>query len=313
MFIFDYKCVDSCPFVAEYINIINVQKFCVKNCNSISLYNILSSKQCTNNCKNISKYLIKNNCFDRCIYEFPYKYEGENENSCHKNCSEIGLLTNIVTDTCVSNCKNLGAIRYNNICVSSCPYNAIYTYSTSDENYCLKSCILYGQASNGITCDEDFCTMNCEEYGLIVNYQTNMCENSDLVCQNGKFKNYLNKSCVENCPDEIIFIKDNYLVKKCEKLYYEDNNGNKICINNCSGDYPFLIINQKKCVSSFNSINNYQLNGFNICYSQCNEQAVIQRLAIITKNIFSNSFQICINNDNTKTENDCVTECLRPF
>ena len=74
-----------------------------------------------------------------------------------------------------------------------------------------------------------------------------------------------------------------------------------------------MIINHKKCVSSCDSINNYQLNGYNICFSKCNEQSVIPRHLVITKNIFSNCVQTCKNNDNTKSEQDCAKDCLRPF
>ena len=342
--IFDDKCVNSCPPAANYINTVNDKKFCVKNCNSLGLYNLLSEKACTDNCKKNSKYLIKGNCANKCITEFPILYESENENYCVKNCAEIGLLTDITNSKCIPNCKNSGYYLYEDRCVSSCPYNVRFMYSTSTENYCVKSCTSVGLVANDLTCiesscksigktlingmcyqcpagyafkiigdTEDICTTNCAEYGLIPDYVNNKCIPVSNSCPSGQFKDLINNSCVDKCPEKINFVEDNFCVKKCEKFYYEDNNGNKICINQCSGSYPYMVINQKKCVSSCSSINNYQLNGYNICYSKCNDQSIIPKFNFMTKNIFSTCVQNCLNNDNTKTENDCEKDCLRPY
>ena len=344
MAIFNNRCVNTCPNASPYINIIGSNKFCVKNCNSLGLYNIISGKTCTDNCKKNSKYLIEGNCIDKCISEFPTIYETEDESHCIKKCSDIGLLTDISTGTCVSNCKNLGKIKYEDRCITECPQNVKYTYSTNEENYCVKSCAPYGQVTNELKCvestckkmgktlvngvcvtcyatiaykvvgiDEDFCTPDCAEYGLVPNYQTNLCVTMDLSCSNGKFKNYLTKSCVNKCPEEINFVQDSSCVKNCEKFFYVDDNNNKICTYTCSGKYPYMIINTKQCVSSCASIDNYQLNGYNICYSRCNEQSVIPRNIILTKDIFTSCVQNCMNNDNTKNEQDCTNECLKPF
>ena len=88
--------------------------------------------------KKLGKYLSEGICFDSCISEFPYKYEGEEENLCVKNCSELGLLADIKNKICVPNCKNIGRIRYEDRCVSICPFNVAFTYSTSEENYCVE-------------------------------------------------------------------------------------------------------------------------------------------------------------------------------
>ena len=342
--IFDNMCVNSCPQAAQYINDMDNNKYCVKNCNELGLYNIISQKLCTDNCKKNSKYLAEGNCFDKCISEYPSVYETEEENYCIKQCSDVGLLTDVSDGSCISNCKNAGKIKYEDRCINECPFNVKYTYSTNEENYCVKSCTTYGQVPNDLKCvestcksmgktlingicmacpegvgfkirgiDEDYCTPDCSEFGLIPNYQTNLCETINFSCESGKFKNYLTGTCVDKCPDEFNFIQDSGCVKQCEKFYYEDNNHNKICINSCTGNYPYMVINQKRCVSSCNEINNYQLYGYNICYSKCNEQSVIPRYNILTRNIFSTCIQNCINNDNTKNEQDCSNDCLLPF
>jgi hypothetical protein len=69
---------------------------------------MINEMTCTDNCKKYSLYLLDNNCFYSCPSESPYKYRGENEYTCHKNCSEIGLLTDIENKICVSNCRNIG-------------------------------------------------------------------------------------------------------------------------------------------------------------------------------------------------------------
>ena len=97
------------------------------------------------------------NCIDKCISEYPSIYLAENENHCIKKCSDVGLLTDISDDSCVTNCKNLGKIRYEDRCITKCPFNVKYTYSTNEENYCVKSCIPYGQVPNDLTCAESTC------------------------------------------------------------------------------------------------------------------------------------------------------------
>ena len=121
----------------------------------------------------------------------------------------------------------------------------------------------------------------------------------------------MNKACVDKCPDEIPYVKEGVCIKQCEKFYYEDEQGNKICIDDCSS--KFILVNQGKCVSSCDEINNYKLNGYNICFSKCNELSLIQRYNFLTKDIFSSCVENCQINDNTKTENICIKECLLPF
>ena len=344
LYIFNNMCVDSCPPAAEFTNIVDGEKYCVKNCNSIGLYNVLSEKICSNNCKKKAKYLSEGICFDSCISEFPYKYEGEEENLCVKNCSELGLLADIKNKICVPNCKNIGRIRYEDRCVSSCPFNVAFTYSTSEENYCVESCTSYGQTNSDLTCteltcraqgktlfngkcylcpeghgfkisgtNEDFCTTRCAEYGLIEDYPTSSCISGSLSCSSGKFKDFINNKCVDQCPDEIPYIKNSICLKQCDQYYYEDINGNKICTDKCIENNKYLIVNQKKCVDSCSSIGNYQLNGYNICYSKCNEKSILQRFNYMTKNLFSTCVTNCMNNDNTKSQNDCIEDCSKPF
>lgn len=240
--------------------------------------------------------------------------------------------------------KNEGKIRYEDRCVSACPFNVKFKLSTNEENYCVESCSLYGQTNNDLVCteqacrdqgktlingmcykcpegfafkvhgdNEDYCTTLCAEYGLVEDYQTSSCIDKTLNSQTGKLKDFLNNKCVDKCPDEIPYIKNSICVKKCDKYFSEDLNGNKICIDKCIENNKYLIINQGKCVDSCDSINNYQLNNYNICYSKCNQKSVLKRFNLMTKNLFSNCVNICMNEDNTKTENDCIEDCLRPF
>ena len=344
LYIFDNKCVNTCPRVALYVNIVDENKFCVKNCKTLGLYNLISEKQCTNNCKKNSQYLFEGNCFKSCISEAPYIYLAEDENICTNDCSKYGLLFDIDNIKCVNNCKSIGKIRYENRCISQCPFNVKFKYSTSEEDYCVEDCVSYGQKNVGLICteetcksqgkalfndictsclegftfkivgdNEDFCTLECGDWGLIPNYKTSKCESKYMSCSGGTFKDVLNNNCVNKCPNDRPYIKDSFCVKNCENFFYEDNNGNKYCVDSCSGNYKYMIINQGKCVSSCSNMNNYQLNGYNICYSNCNEQSIIQRYHRFTKNIFSSCVQTCLNNDNTKTENDCSNNCLKPF
>lgn len=344
LYIFDNKCASTCPIVALYANIINDKKFCVNNCKSLGLYNLISEKQCTNNCKKNSQYLFQGNCFKSCISEAPYIYETEDENICTKDCSKYGLLFDIDNIKCVNNCKNLGKIRHEDRCVSSCPFTARFKYSTPEENYCVENCVTYGQRNAGLICteascksqgkalfnnicvsclegflfkivgeNEDFCTLECTDWGLVPNFLTSRCEVRSFSCSGGTFRDVSTNNCVSKCPNERPYVKDSFCIKNCENFYYEDNNGNKFCVDSCSGSYQYMIINQGKCVSSCENMNNYQLNGYNICYSNCNEQSIIQRYHRFTKNIFSQCVQSCLNNDNTKTEEDCSNDCLKPF
>ena len=337
-------CVSSCPKAGVYIYTVGENKHCIKNCNDYRLYNVISQKQCTDNCKRISQYLYDGICLTTCISEAPYIYEGGDENICTKNCSKYGLLLDIDSAKCVSNCKTIGKIRYEDRCVSSCPFNVKFKYSTSEEDYCVKSCDLYGLKNSGLSCteqscksqgkyfmngicvnclegysfkvirdNEDFCTLNCGEYGLVPDFKTSKCIDSVMTCSSGQFKNYLTNACVNKCPDELPFIEDNICIKKCENFYYEDSQGNKKCIDSCSGTYKYMIINLGKCVSSCEDTNNYQLNGYDICYSDCNYKSEIPRYYKFTKNIFSICVQNCLNNDNTKQENDCINDCSKPF
>lgn len=341
------KCIKSCPNTALYVNKIENNKYCVKDCHELGLYNVINDKICTDNCKKKTQYLAFNNCFQTCGNIVPYKYEDENEYSCHKNCSEIGLLTDLTLELCTTNCKKTGKKLFGNICVTECPLNSKYIYTTNDEDYCVKSCSLYNQKSVystkseisciGLSCkennlflfndmcmncpsitfkvygaNENFCTTNCAEFGLIEDYTTSTCiiDNS-LTCTDSQFKNYMAHNCVNKCPNNIPFVQDSICVKKCEKYFYEDANGNKICTNDCSD--KFILVNEGKCISSCDSINNYQLNGYNLCFSKCNEHSFIPRYDTLTQNIFSKCVVNCENNDNTKQEDDCIKECLIPF
>ena len=351
-YIFDgNKCLTSCPNPKQYVNIIDNKKYCVNNCHEFGLYNLLNEMTCTDNCKKYMKYLAFDNCFKACPIDAPYVYEGEDEYKCFKNCSEIGLLTDLGLNRCTTNCKNTGKKLLGTNCVSSCPITDKYIYSTDEEEYCVPSCALYNQksilspsASSDIPCiglsckeqnyflfnnmcmncpssftfkvygeDENFCTMKCEEYGLVASFSTLKCVNDISLdsCESTKFKDFLNKQCADKCPDEIPFVKNGVCVKQCEKFYYEDTQGNKICTNDCSGKY--ILVKEGKCISSCDEINNYQLNGYNICFSKCNEHSLIQRHNFLTKDIFSSCVESCQTNDNTKEENECIKECLMPF
>jgi len=103
LYIFRNFCIGSCPMVAPYVNKVNGLKFCVQNCHDLNLYNRPDNRNCVDNCKKYSKFLYKSNCYNSCPSMAPYKYYGEEENTCHKNCEEIGLKTNIVDNTCNNN------------------------------------------------------------------------------------------------------------------------------------------------------------------------------------------------------------------
>ena len=349
--IFENKCLNNCPISSAYINEIDNKKYCIKNCHLFGLYNMINEMTCTDNCKKYSLYLLDNNCFYSCPSESPYKYNGESEYTCHKNCDEVGLLTDIEDKICVSNCKNRGKKNLDNRCISYCPTSHKYIFSENEnEDYCVKNCSIFNQRSiysiddeikciggtckeNGLSLlndvclqcpfgltfvvkgiNENICTENCNEYGLVPHYSNSSCINSNtltLSCSSDEFKDFINKRCTNKCPEELSFVHNSICVKRCEKYYYEDSNGNKICIDDCNSKY--IIVNQGKCISSCQSIDNYQLNGFNICFSYCNEHSIIQRYNFLTKDIFSKCIQNCLNNDNTKNKDDCTKDCLRPF
>ena len=281
--------------------------------------------------------------------EAPYYNEGELENTCHKNCEEIGLLNNIYDHVCVKNCKNIGKRKYENRCVKTCPRNAFYVYETDEESYCVKDCSEYNQKAiftshssdeffcTGLSCKEqgktlynnfcincpnylmfkvigdkeNFCTMNCAEFGLIEDFNSVSCKNDNSLECSGKYKDFLNKKCVDKCPDEIPYVSGDKCVKNCQKFFIEDSKGNKICTENC-GD-KFILINGKKCVSNCDYINQYKLYGYNICFSNCNENSIIPRYNILTKDIFFGCVENCLSNDNTKEEEECIYICRQPF
>ena len=350
-YIFDgNKCITSCPISKQYVNTIDNKKYCVRNCHEFGLHNVLEEEICSNNCKKYSQYLAFDNCFKSCPQDAPYKYEGEDEYKCYKNCTEIGLYTDLVLKQCTTNCKKSGKKLFGSNCVSTCPITDKYIYSTNEEDYCVSSCALYNQKSIfstatkdiscvGLSCkeqnkflfnnmcmdcpvgstfkiygeNENICAIKCAEYGLVANFASSKCETDNSLdsCDSTKFKDFLNKACVDKCPDEIPYVKEGVCIKQCEKFYYEDEQGNKICIDDCSS--KFILVNQGKCVSSCDEINNYKLNGYNICFSKCNELSLIQRYNFLTKDIFSSCVENCQINDNTKTENICIKECLLPF
>ena len=344
LYIFENMCVSSCPKAGVYINEVGENKYCVKNCHEYGLYNIISQKQCTDNCKQVSQYLYDDNCITSCISEAPYQYEGDDEYICTKNCAKYGLLIDVDNTKCVTNCKILGKVRYEDRCVSSCPFNVKFKYSTNEEDFCVERCDLYGQKNSELSCTEqtcksrghyfmngicvnclegysfkvvgdteDFCTLNCGEYGLVADFKTSKCVISSMSCPSNQFKNFVTQQCVNKCPNDLPYIIDNICIKNCETFYYEDSSGNKRCIDSCSGSYKYMIINIGKCVSSCEDINNYQLNGYDICYSDCNLKSIIPRFYKFTKDIFSSCVQLCLDNDNTKEESDCINDCSRPF
>ena len=349
-FIFEeYKCYQSCTITDPYIYTVNNKRYCVKNCHEVGLYNNLDEMLCVDNCKKYFQYLAFGNCFKSCPQEAPYSYGGEDENKCVKNCSEIGLITNIVNVNCVTNCRKIGLIfKIRSNCISKCPTISKFIYSTEEEDYCVDDCSKYNQRAivsdgNQIRClpktckeqhlalfnkmcmdcplftltvygqDEIYCTINCYEFGMVPNFSTKRCIRDDSLdsCENNKFKDFLNKKCVDKCPKEIPFVQNYTCVKNCEKFFYEDIKGNKICTDDCTGKY--ILGNERQCVSSCEKIKNYQLGEYNICFSDCNEGSIIQRFNILTRYIFLNCVNNCKIKDNTKSENDCVLECLKPF
>ena len=131
-----------------------------------------------------------------------------------------------------------------------------------------------------------------------------------MECGN-QFKDFLNKKCVDKCPNQLPYINDGACIKKCQKFYYEDENGNKFCTKNC--DNKLIFLEENKCLSNCNDNVSYKLHGYNICYSTCNDNSLIPRYNYLTKDIFSKCIENCIERDNTKEEKECITECLRPF
>ena len=107
-------------------------------------------------------------------------YSTSTENYCVKSCTSVGLVANDLT--CIeSSCKSIGKTLINGMCYQCPP----------------------GYAFKIIRDTEDICTTNCTEYGLIPDYVNNKCIPVSNSCSSGQFKDLINNSCVNKCPEKI--------------------------------------------------------------------------------------------------------------
>ena len=265
-------------------------KVCIGDCEIFQLNKIINGED--------------NSCVQKCNIESLYRFETNKDGKLHclKKCEETNVQKYSEKDyKCVSKCLAPDNYVNGNICSDKCPEDMFAEKNEDNEYICKNKCesgdYLY-YYKNDRECikreqciyviqDTKECTSDCSTISdNSINYYY-YDYNDDIL--SGKTNTYDYNTCVNKCPEEKPFLKENnHCAKECNKEtypYYKDDD--KICLEKCPStmykngyiceiDCPkekFLDTKKNECIDSCENDSNdrFYNSGNNICLPKCEE------------------------------------------
>ncbi|XP_061195243.1 proprotein convertase subtilisin/kexin type 5-like [Saccostrea echinata] len=262
-FMYENKCYDSCPSIAQF----TFNNTCFRTCpDNVSLvdeqhYSNDALFVCVENCPGF-KYVLGNQCVLKCPSYKQYHIEGkciscqdigkfDDGKKCADVCPEIGY-----NFRCIKQCP-YGTKLYNKSCVMTCPSDMpVQLHDWKKGYYCEIKC------PSGMFLFDTYCTYNC--YGR---YSRNYVYNDTCVDKCPSQASYLKSfrkysrllyHCVEDCEQGQVKLNKNCYNSCPENYHVFDGN----CVLKCPREVPFIY--RGHCVKN---CSHYKL-GFN-CYDDC--------------------------------------------
>ena len=220
------KCLLSCNIGEGFYIMGDPEKKCYISCgNSVKKYHNYDSNICIENCSSNSN---------------EKKYQKEHDFICYSSCKDIEDGTYIYETNGVCSQTPCELYHINNNGVKSC---------ISSESDCVNKGFIYLK--------ENECVDECNDYKI---YHTEgstsliECLNSIDECANKGYYFYNNnlKQCWSDLPDNS-YINSNRdgkyeVVFLCEKFVYENEYGQKTCINNCKDIGYYFFSDKNECI-----------------------------------------------------------------
>ena len=293
-------------------------KICVISCDKFQVTNIINDEN--------------NSCVEKCdnnsLYKFETKYE-DGSLHCSLKCNTETKYSE-ADYKCVDICKEPYNYVYENKCLDECPSDKFAQINNVNEYECKDKCEggypyyyqkdrkCIDKCNNYIIPETNECTSNCLSIPGSIKYYFYDYYGNDEEILTGSTRSYEYNACVNNCPDDKPFLKENYhCAKECnpESFHYcmEDN---KICIEKCPSDMKidgnickkecpigkFLDKNNNKCIDSCKNSSNryfYYTPPDNTCIEKCDNSLYIDDYKCVSscpneKNIYADENRKCV-------------------
>ena len=306
-----YECKNPNKYYGE-------DKICVSSCGNFQVTKIINDEN--------------NSCVEKCDNNSLYKFETKKEDGflhCSLKC-ETETKYSEADYKCVDICKEPYNYVYENKCLRECPSDKFAQINENNEYECKDKCEgLYpyyyqkdrkcvGECNNYVIPETKECTSNCLSIPGSIKYYFYDYYGNDEEILTGTTRSYDYNACVNNCPDDKPFLKENYhCAKECNPesfhYYMEDN---KKCIEKCPSDMKidgnickkecpiekFLDKNNNKCIDSCKNSSNryfYYTPPDNTCIEKCDNSLYIDDNKCVSscpneKNIYAEENRKCV-------------------
>ena len=291
--------------------------------------NICFNNECNNNGNKYTAPDKPNICYNSCTDIDNKEYIYEVNLVCYKNRQSISNINNyyfykgsnevnkyISKTAIIQTYFNLG-LKYikNSELVENCSQDEFKIYPTSSSlGFCFSSYSQCKEKSYIYYNNDRVCTRECSN-GFILK------DSNGILVES-------RENCLDECPNEYPFVKENICFENCPNNYYEIKGNKKICPDNCN----FVIGNDngKKICSELctkgndaNGIPNFgyfytksetfgtQEMTFKYCINSCNIETLSNKYALEATNEPQSCIEKCPNSAPFYYENDklCLKEC----
>ena len=263
-------CSDSpCPSNAPFHYVIDSParvKQCVPNCASIVGKNYTYYNVSTIGSGEDEKE--EKECIENCVAPFNLTYESR----CYDTCPE-GLYEN--NNICISNCQPNYYIKESDNklkCVPGCPIEGNIYHTSSGE------CADFCPAGESYIKGDNNCSSSCESNDFYEKFNASGHDNYKCL-SNCTGKVYINgtRECIDNCSD--LYEYDGKCFRNClnvegHPFSTKDNDGKKICSDECNSTEPYFEndkICRSECMNLYSNkiINDTNNTNYKYCISEC--------------------------------------------
>ena len=253
--VYDNYCIGNCPpdkpnFVESTMSILGENKNinrCILNCNQESTdykYILKNNNQCLKGCLG-DFYIVGNFCYNKCTngknFINPSDYQCKDSCDGYEFYEKLGNYQNIYI--CKSNAE--GKLYF----TTGTPGKELYSECPEGKNFIGKD----------NECKQECDSTDNEElyYELIKEtpYKIYKCISS---CSNPNKKNYIDKECIDGCPQDYHKVGDKcFLPCPVEKPYLNEESNE--CVDLCQGEKKYFIEteDQKKCLKDCTTLYPY--------------------------------------------------------